>query len=171
MLQSYRNDKSKMTDLINKLNSVQNVSVTCTNTEIIVSNSNKYTARFSSENVDSYQFVSSPFGDRCLKIDFVNNDFIIVTPDDFAFNTINGSNVRVVDLPPIVSINEMLNQINEYLKNPEPTHNIDNTIGLYLLNKQLVISAKNLNFDVDELLQKINEAAQKTSIGNLEIYN
>ena len=155
-----------MNKLLEKLKSINNVSVSINNTEIIVANSNKYKARLIFEDIANYQYITSPFNEECLKIDFDDENFIVITPDDFVFNTINGKYMKVSNLPPMISINEMLDRINMYIKNPEPTNNIDNTIALYLLNRLSLLSAKNKKFEVDDLLLKIKETAQNTSEGD-----
>lgn len=159
-----------MTEIIEKINSIKNVSAHCISNTIFVSNKNKISASFPISNIKSAHYINSPDNQQCLKINFDETNFIIVTPNDFAFNTLQASMIKVKNLPPVISINELLELTSDYLSNPEPTDNLDETLARYLFTKQLIVSALYKNFKMDDLLQKVKVAAEKTSIGDIAIY-
>jgi len=159
-----------MNKIVEKVNSIKNVNAICIDSKVIVSNKNKYQASFQVNDVKHYYYINSPENEQCLKIDFDKTDFIIVTPNDFAFNTVQASLIKVENLPPVISIIEILRHVSEYLSNPEPTDNIDETLALYIFTKQLVISALNKNFEMNDLLQKVKAEAAETSIDDIDIY-
>ena len=152
-------------NLLSALRQIENLRFTqVDNTLIVTTDLEHFVARFEFCNVTGFEFVNSPFNERCLKVDFLKNGYLIITPNDFVFNTINNSILQVTDLPPIISIREMLDSFNHYLKNPEPTNNLDATVGFYFLNKFSLLSAKQKNFDVEQLLEKLEQVASQTSV-------
>ena len=97
---------------------------------------------------------------------------MIVSAYDFIFKTRNFSLFSVENLPEIVSLNDIIDNAQKYIENPEPNNNIDNTVALYLLNKTLLENAEKYKFDVTELKKQVREAALRTSsIGDITIYD
>lgn len=160
-----------MTGIIEKINSIENVCASCINNTIFVNNKNKFSTSFPISDIKFFHYINSPDNELCLKINFDEINFLIITPIDFAFNTLQASIIEVKNLPRIISVNELLMLANDYLCNPEPTNNLDETLAHYLLIRQLIISALNKNFKMDELLQKVKTAAENTSIGDITIYD
>jgi hypothetical protein len=153
-----------MEKIIEALNLIENVNTTITESEIKITNSNSFTALVNPNDISNIENITSPTNEICLKLHLNDDNFLIVTPKDFVFNTLNGRMIKVSNLPEMISINEMLDIKSKYIKNPEPNKNMDNTIALYLLTKLVILSAKAKNFNVDNLLQEIKKAANKTSV-------
>jgi hypothetical protein len=153
-----------MEKIIEALNLIENVNTTITESEIKITNSNSFTALVNPKDISNFENITSPTNEICLKLNLSDDNFLIITPKDFVFNTLNGKVIKVSNLPEMISINEMLDIQSKYIKNPEPNNNMDNTIALYLLTKLVILSAKAKNFDVDYLLKQIKKAANKTSV-------
>ncbi len=160
------------THLIDSLSNIRSVTVDSNELELLVSNECSFQAHFAIDKVVDYDYVVSPYNEECLKIDFANGSFLIVAPNDFVFEVLNQGVFQVQDMPPIISINEMLRAVEGYIENPEPTNNMDSTLGLYLLNRNLLRSAKAKGFSVDDLLQEVEKAALTTSaISDTSLYD
>lgn len=152
-----------MDKVIEALNKIENVSTTIINSDIKITNSNSFTAVVRANDITNFTQITSPNNEVCLKLELKDSDILIITPHDFVFNTIKGKIIQVNNLPELISINEMLNLYNSYIKNPEPNNNIDNTVALYLLNKMILLSAKAKNFAIDKMLLNIKKIANSTS--------
>jgi hypothetical protein len=153
-----------MEKIIEALNLIENVNTTITESEIKITNSNPFTALVNPKDIIKFENITSPTNEICLKLQLNDSNFLVITPKDFVFNTLNGRMIKVSNLPEMISINEMLDIKSKYIKNPEPNKNMHNTIALYILTKLVILSAKAKNFDVDNLLQEIKKAANKTSV-------
>lgn len=153
-----------MEKIIEALNLIENVNTTITDSKIEITNSNSFKAFVNPKDVIHFENITSPTNEICLKLNLSDDNFLVITPKDFVFNTLNGEIIKVSNLPKMISINEMLDIQSKYIKNPEPNKNMDNTIALYLLTKLVILSAKAKNFEVDYLLQQIKKAANKTSV-------
>ena len=158
--------------MFEKLNTIEYLQTEIDETKILIENVNQQKTIIEKENVKSTEIVYSGMGEKGFKINFYNNDFLIVSTYDFVFKTRNFSLFRVENLPEIVSFTEIIESSQKYIENPEPNNNIDNTVALYLLNKTLLENAEYYNFEVTELKKKVREAALKTtSIGDITIYD
>ncbi len=158
--------------MIKDLNSIENVKTIFVDDTIIIQNSNKYQAKILLSKVKSTEIVVSLYGEKGFKMTFKNNNFLIVTPEDYVFNIKNIGLYRIQNLPEIITLNGIIENAGQYIKNPEPNNNIDNTVALYLLNKILLENAELYNFDIRELKQNVREAALKTdAIDDLTIYD
>lgn len=154
------------------LEAIENIQTTIDNGRIGIENNCLQKTSIEKDNVKSTEIVFSTRGDKGVRIVFNDDSFLIVTTDDFIFKTHSVGVFRIQNLPEIVSLNEVITNAREYIENPEPNNDIDNTVALYLLNKTLLENAEYYNFDVADLKNQVREAALKTnSIGDLTIYD
>jgi hypothetical protein len=110
-----------------------------------------YTLIIDPENVVGAQFVLSPTNEDCLQIFYSDGGGIIVTPNDFVFNVEQDGFVKVLNLPPMCSIREMVAGFDEYKKNPNPSDNLDNNFGLFYFHYYIFKSAKAKGFSIPML--------------------
>jgi len=158
--------------MFKKLNLIKNIQTEIIGNNLIIQNSNKHKTNIAINNIKSIEVVISSSDEKGFKIIFENNNFLIVTTDDFIFNTQNFGSIVIENLPEIVSLNDIIASVGKYIKDPEPDNNIDNTVALYLFNKTLIENAECNNFDIADLKQKVREAAINTSsIDDLTIYD
>ena len=158
--------------MFEKLNLIENIQTEIIGNKLILENLNNYKTSIDISNVISTDIVSSSDNEKGCRIIFDNNNFIIVTADNFIFNTQNFGSIVVENLPEIVSLNDIIEITDKYVKDPEPDNNIDNTIALYLFNKALLENSEYYNFDISDLKKRVREAAINTSsIDNITIYD
>ena len=158
--------------MIKDLNTIENVNAEIIDNNIIIKNLNKYQAKILLNSVKSTEIVVSSVEEKGFMITFKNNNFLIVTSEDYIFNTQNTGLFQVQNIPEIISLNDIIKNVESYIENPEPNNNIDNTIALYLLNKIILDNAELYGFDVNELRQNVRESALKTdAIDDLTIYD
>ena len=154
------------------LNTIEYLQITIDKNRITIENVNHHKTFVEKDKVKSTEIVYSDMGDKGFKINFNNNDFLIVTTYDFIFKTQNFGLFKVENLPETASFNDIIENTHKYIVNPEPNNNIDNTTALYLLSKLLLENAEHYNFDVTDLKNKVRKAASETnSIGDITIYD
>lgn len=112
------------------------------------------------------EFVISPYGERCLKMDLRDNGFLIVTPNDFVFDVTQEGFVKVDNLLPMCSVRELFAGFADYEKNPEPDNNIATNVANHLFQRALIESAFIKGFDVEPLARRLNRLVAGTELGN-----
>lgn len=151
---------------------IDNLKTEFTDDKITIENRNNHKTNIVINDIKSTNIIFSPEGEKGIKIIFKNDDFLIITSNDFYFKTRNFSLFKVQNLPEIVSFLDVITSVEEYIKNPEPNNNIDNTVALYLLNKTLIENAEYYNFDVTDYKNAVRKAALSiNSIGDITIYD
>jgi hypothetical protein len=153
------------------LQQIENAKILNSENQIVtIGNLNKYTAKIHLDLIESCQIIASGLGEKGFKINFKNTDFLIVTSSNYIFNIQNSSIFRFSNLPEIASLNEILEETAQYIKNPAPTNNIDQTIAFYLQIKILIENAEKY-FEINELKHQIYKAALSTdAIGDFSVY-
>jgi hypothetical protein len=112
--------------------------------------------------VIDFQWVPSPFGDKCLQFFLEDEQMLIIAPDDFVFDVQQDSFIKVSNLPPICSIQELLMGFQDYRHNPVPSPNYDENVGLFYLHLSIFRSAQSHGIAIpmmDELI-RIGKANQ-----------
>lgn len=115
------------------------------------------------DEVTGLQWVVSPFGDDCLQFLLDDGRFLIVSPDDFVFDVQQEGFIRVENLPPIVSFRELMFGFEEYQKNPLPSDNYDENLGLFYLHLAIFRSAENHGMKVP-MMPLLLETGRKNGI-------
>ena len=137
-------------ELIENLKQIKNVIATSKSNLIEVkTHISGYTAKINCEDVQFSQLISSPTGENCLQIFYSDGGGIIVTPNDFVFNVEQDEYIQVNDLPPMCSIREMVLGFDNYRRNPNPSKNHDNNLGLFYVHYYIMKSAVSKGFHVD----------------------
>lgn len=132
-----------------------------------------YSALIDSRRVVSTRFVESPFKQVCLQI-FYADGGLIISPNDFVFDVKQDELVRVDNLPAICSVREMVQGLDAYLSSPNPSENLDLSMGLYCFHYYIVKSALRHGFPVDgfvENLKRIGEDNGFWGLGSMEIFS
>lgn len=123
--------------------------------------------------VESTEMIFSDLGEKALKIQFKNNDFLIITSKDFILKIRQTGLFNIQNMPDAASLSEILDLARDYLLNPEPIPNdIDQSTAKYLCIKNLLENAENYNFDVRKLKEAVrNTAANTHAIGDITLYD
>lgn len=132
-----------------------------------------YSALIDSLRVVSTRFVESPFKQVCLQI-FYADGGLIISPNDFVFDVKQDELVRVDNLPAICSVREMVEGLDAYLRSPNPSENLDLSMGLYCFHYYIVKSALRHGFPVDgfvENLKRIGEDNAFWGLCSMEIFS
>ena len=132
-----------------------------------------YSALIDSLRVVSTRFVESPFKQVCLQI-FYADGGLIISPNDFVFDVKQDELVRVDNLPAICSVREMVEGLDAYLRSPNPSENLDLSMGLYCFHYYIVKSALRHGFPVDgfvENLKRIGEENGFWGLCSMEIFS
>ena len=141
-------------ELIENLKQIENVTATSKyNFVNVTTHLSGYTAKIDCEEVLFSQLISSPTGENCLQIFYSDGGGIIVTPNDFVFNVEQDEFVQVDDLPPMCSIREMVLGFDNYRRNPNPSNNLDNNLGLFYVHYYIMKSAVSKGFNVELINQ------------------
>ena len=148
--------------LLNQLNQVLHVTAIETeDQQIFVSNAlDNYDFYLDPADIIDTDFVVAPTGESVLRI-IMNSGEIIVTPDDYVFNVEQDEFIRVDDAPPMCSITEMINGFERYIKNPMPSDNLDNCVGLFYIRYYIFKSARKKGFNVDSFMDKLDAIGQE----------
>lgn len=158
--------------MFKSLNLVENLKTEFKDNKISIENRNNHKINIVINDIKLTNVIFSSLGEKGFKIIFKNDDFLIITSNNFYFKTRNFSLFKVQNLPEIVSFLDVITSVEEYIKNPEPNNNIDNTVALYLLNKTLIENAEYYNFDVTDYKNAVRKAALSiNSIGDITIYD
>jgi hypothetical protein len=134
----------KIKDLQEQLEQINSVKVTVTknsNQILIINQLIEYNLEVDCEKVFDAKFISSPVGENCLQMFYLDGGGIIVTPNDFVFNVEQDGIVQVNDLPPMCSIRELISGFESYRRNPNPSGNMDYNYGLFYLHYYIFKSA------------------------------
>lgn len=115
-----------------------------------------YSVLIDSSKVVGIGLVESPFNQLCLQISYGDGG-IIITPDDFAFDVKQDEFIRVVNLPTICSVREMIQGFDTYLYNTIPSDNLDVNHGLYCFHYYILKSALRHGFPVDDFIESLRK--------------
>ena len=149
--------------LTDQLHQIINVKATKTSdNKLNVSNAlDGFEVYLNPQDIIETDFIYSPTGQQVLQLYYNTGGGIIVTPDDYVFNVEQDEMVQVSDAPPMCSIREMLNGLENYRMNPMPTDNFDNCVGLFYMHYYIVKSAKAKGFNVEQYLVELDEIGNK----------
>lgn len=103
-----------------------------------------------------FQWVFSPFGEECIQVFLQDGGFLIISPNDFVFDVQQDGIIQVQNLPPVVSVKELLMGFEDYRRNPLPSPNYDENLGLFYLHLYIFRSAENRGIAIpflDELIR------------------
>ncbi len=153
------------------LQQIENAKILNSENQIVtIGNLNKYAAKIHLDLIESCQVIASDLGEKGFKINLKTTDFLIVTSNNYIFNIQNSSIIRFSNLPEIASLNEILEETAQYIKNPAPTNNIDQTLAFYLQIKILLKNAEKY-FEINDLKDQVYKAALSTdAIGDFSVY-
>lgn len=158
--------------MFEKLKTIENIKIKIDGEKIEIENVNQQKTFIEKNKVKSTEFIFSAMGDKGVKINFINEDFLIVSRDDFVFKIRNFGLFNVENLPEIVTFEEVIENAKKFIETPEPNNNFDNTVAFYLRAKTLLENAEYYNFDVTFLKNKVRETALRTNaISDLSIYD
>ena len=144
-------NKKELNDRLKQINSVKVDSISDSTQLLVETDLNDYTLKIDCENVLDAQFITSPLDEDCLQIFYSDGGGIIVTPNDFVFNVEQNGMIQVDDLPPMCSIREMIFGFENYIRNPTPSADSDNNLGLFYLHYYILKSAIAKGFNIPML--------------------
>ena len=141
-------------ELIENLNQIENVTTTSKyNFVEVETHLSGFKAKIDCEEVLFSQLISSPTGEECLQVFYSDGGGLIITPNDFVFNVKQDEFVQVNNLPPMCSIREMALGFDNYKRNPNPSENHDNNMGLFYVHYYIMKSAVSKGFEVEQIKQ------------------
>jgi hypothetical protein len=114
-----------------------------------------FSLQIDSRNVEDLQWVFSPFGEECIQLFLLNGSFLIISPNDFVFDVQQEGIIQVQNLPPICSVREMMMGFEDYLKNPCPSSNYDENLGLFYLHLYIIKSAESHGITIQSMMEEL----------------
>lgn len=117
---------------------------------------NGFSLRLGLKNILDFQWVFSPFGEECIQVFLRDGGFLIISPNDFVFDVQQDGIIQVQNLPPVVSVKELLMGFEDYRQNPLPSGNYDENLGLFYFHLYIFKSALQRGIAVsmmDELIR------------------
>lgn len=153
-------------ELKNAVMEIENTATEEKGNMVIVTNAMEgFRAVINPGEVLGYQYIVSPFNEDCLLLGFSDEDVVIVTPNDFVVNVPEQTGyIRVEDVPPMISISEVLTVLGDYEINPEPAENTDDNVGLYFMYRHLIHSLQIKGFETNNLMKRLNAATEGKDI-------
>ena len=155
-----------MEEIIQQLKLIEGLEIDVHATFVETLNQKAQSFKLYFEKIVAHQLVFSDDGKPCMKISLGEESVVFICADNYLLSTHNGRMMRVSDMPELVSLTEVKNSIDAYLKNPEPDNNLDRTLALYLMNRLLLLSAEEKGFDLGISIALINSAVETTSIAD-----
>jgi hypothetical protein len=107
------------------------------------------------EKVKDLLWVVSPFGEDCIQLFNEDGSMLIISPNDFVFDVRQEGMIHVQNLPPIVSVTELLMGFKDYRVNPLPSLNYDENLGLFYLHLYIFKSAEQHGISIHMLPELI----------------
>jgi hypothetical protein len=162
------------TEILNCLPEVTHVSYEVTESdEVIISNLlQEFQVRLELDEMEDCRFVVSPYGDKCLQINIFDR-FVIIAPDDFVFQIIQDEQIKVDNLPPLCSIQEMQDGFSSYLSCRGKNENMDIECGNFFFQYYLVKNAVKSGIELPEYiieLYKIGKEEEFWGLGPLKLF-
>lgn len=119
-----------------------------------------FSLHLDSGEVTGFQWVLSPFGEDCLQLFLKNDGFLIISPNDFVFDVQQEGIIQVQNLPPVVSVRELVYGFEDYCANPSPSNNYDENLGWFYFHLYLFKAAEKHGISVPMMNELIRIGKQ-----------
>lgn len=152
-------------ELRDSLLRLKHIAVATTDEYLIISNVIRgFSAKVHFDEIDSFSEVVTPDGKQGIQLFYHYEGGLIVSTDDFIFDTQQGPFFTVPNLPNFCTLNVLIDGFLDYRQNPTPSIHSYKNITYYYLQKYLIDSAKAKGFEVSNLQSELQLIKQRTGL-------
>lgn len=155
-------------ELKESLKRIKNVSVAASDDQLIIANTIQgFTAKVHFEEVDTFSPIVTPGGDRGIQIFYNYEGGLIVTENDYLFDTQQGPFFTVPNLPQFCTLSMVIDNFLSYCQNPTPSIHTHKNLNSYYKQKYFIDSASAKGFDMSSLSTKLKTIQAETGLSEV----
>ncbi len=155
-------------ELRDSLLQISNVNVAASEEYLIISNSIKdFSAKVHFDEIDKFRKILTPNGDYGIQIYYHYEGGLIVTGNDFLFDTQQGPFFTVPNMPNFCTLSMVIDNFLSYCQDPTPSIHTYKNITFYYAQKYFIDSAVAKGFDMSSLQTKLKHIKVETGLSDV----
>ena len=147
---------------------ISNVNVAASDEFLIISNTIKgFSAKVHFDEIDTFKKILTPNGGYGIQIFYQYEGGLVVTEDDFLFDTQQGPFFTVPNMPNFCTLSMVIDNFLSYCQDPTPSIHTYKNITFYYTQKYFIDSAEAKGFDMSSLQTKLRTLKAKTGLSEV----